>query len=764
MRRLFALTAAMAVACLLSLVLPPRFPLLLGVVALSIFVAARIFFRRRTSPRYLLWLSLGLALGFLWFVCYDALVYRPAQQLAEKTIRLEAVVTQYPNVTEYGLSVSVRGGEAGQSAHPMRLYLDKEFATLRPGDHIATVVRCSSTELLRGRENVSLRAKGIFLLAHSYGAVEVTSPDKIPLRYLPAHLGQWIREQLNALYHSEDAILLHALLTGKQDDLSDADRADLSRTGLTHVVSVSGMHISFLAGVLHLLLRRRGAKTALIQILLIFFFVLMTGSAPGALRAAFLCSASLVAPLFGRRSDALTSLFTALALLLLGNPYAIASAGLQFSFAATLGIYVIGQPFYRDIEARLPTRGKRFLVPLLSICAVTLGATVLTTPLTAFYFSQVSLIAPISNLLANPLVTLAFLGGLLSVCAVALVPPLGTLIATLTELPLRLFMLCAQGLSKVPFAALDTQSLYYTLFFVLLYAVGLAYLYWYLRGIRRPMIPLCACTLAFCVATLLTNLDTTREDFQLRVLDVGQGQSLALSSGAYRALIDCGGTRDAGSVAANHFLGLGQQRLDLLLLTHYHDDHANGLRELFSKLHIAHLVLPSTGEGESWRVEVEQMAAEQGTEIWYIESETTIPFGNANLRVFPPLSRTGDNEAGLSLLCESGDFRALITGDMSASMEEQLLQRFALPELSLLILGHHGSRYATSETLLQETKPQYAVASVGLGNSYGHPAPETLARLAAQGTIVYRTDALGSLTVRAPKLEETAHATESKTE
>ncbi|MCC8089852.1 MAG: DNA internalization-related competence protein ComEC/Rec2, partial [Oscillospiraceae bacterium] len=110
-----------------------------------------------------------------------------------------------------------------------------------------------------------------------------------------------------------------------------------------------------------------------------------------------------------------------------------------------------------------------------------------------------------------------------------------------------------------------------------------------------------------------------------------------------------------------------------------------------------------------------------------------------------PLGAGETNEEGLSLLCTSGDFDVLITGDMDSTIERRLIKYGNLPDIELLIAGHHGSKYATSEELLAETLPEYAAISVGR-NSYGHPADETLARLAEQGCAIYRTDRMGNIT------------------
>lgn len=752
MRKLVMLSASMACTMLLSLYLPERLPAILALVGFAFFLLLRAFkpSARRTRA---LWISFGLFIGFLWFALYSALFYLPAGQLYDRTIRLEAVVTQYPTKTDYGITVPIRGGEAYGRAVPMRLYLKETFQDLRPGDRISTIAHCTSTNTIGGRENISLRAKGLYLFAHSYGKVQVNSPAHPAPFYYPAFLAQWMRDSIATLYHEDTVPLISALLTGWQTELSAESRSDFARTGLTHVVSVSGMHISFLAGALALLLRKPGRRSAAVQILVIFFFAVMTGSSAGALRAAFLCSAALLAPLFGRRADSVTSLFAALFFLLLANPFAIANAGLQFSFAATLGIYLLGQPLYRDWRGRLPQKGARLLALPCSLLAVSLGAMLFTTPLTALYFGQVSLIAPLANLLTDFLISSAFFGAILSVCAYALFPPLAVLLAWLSEVPIRLFLFFAHSLARFPFAAVTLSSVYYELFFVFLYAIVLLWLYWWWRGVRRPLIPLCACICAFFVSALFTNLSLSTKPLVLSVLDVGQGQSIAVSSGKERALIDCGGTRDAGAIAANYLDSYGWRSLDLLVLTHYHTDHTNGLAELFERVSVRRIALPDTDAGSPERLAVEALAAQHGTELWFIREETSIPFGKAQLQLFPPLSLVGDNEAGLSLLCQYQSWDALITGDMPSETEARFLSIYSLPDLELLVLGHHGSRYATSDALLSATRPERAIASVGK-NTYGHPAPETLARLSAAGTTLYRSDQMGTVTVFAAETED----------
>lgn len=750
MRPLALFSAAFAASCLLSLHLHSLLLAILGACFLCTF-----FVLRKVIPRLeqLRWISLGLSIGFLWFALYSFFFLFPAEQLENKTIRMDAIITDWPQKTEYGVSVPIKGGEADGKRVPMLLYLDDSFSSLRPGDHLGSIVHCTSSSLIHGKSLLTFRSKGIYLFARTYGTVTVTPADHISPRYYPVYLAHQMRQAISSLYSKDAASLLDALLTGWQRDLSDEDQSAFSRTGLSHVVCVSGMHISFLAGALLFLLGKKRKWTVIIQILIIFFFAAMTGNGPGALRAAVLCSAALLAPLFGRKTDSITSLFSALLFLLLLNPVSIANAGLQFSFAATFGIYLLGQPLYRYWNKKLPQRGRAITSIPVSILAVSLGAIVLTIPLTALYFNQVSLIAPITNLITNWTVSISFLGGILSICIAALWFPLGKLIAFITEIPIAFFFFSARECSKLPFAALSLQSVYYPILFVFLYSILGIYLYWWHKGHRRVTIPACCCIIAFCLSIFLTNLTVSLKPLVFTVLDVGQGQSIVLSSGSYRAMVDCGGSKQAGAIASNYLHHLGWSSLDLLVLTHYHADHCNGVAELMDRMGVHTIAMPDTDLGFAGRQEIERLAKEHGVQIWYINESSKIPLGQAELTLFSPLSSAGNNEAGLSVLCKLGTWEALVTGDMDGETEKKLLGTYYLPDIELLVLGHHGSRYSTSQELLSSLTPEDAIVSVG-ENTYGHPSKETLDRLREFQVAVYRTDRMGTITVFAPNQED----------
>ena len=137
-------------------------------------------------------------------------------------------------------------------------------------------------------------------------------------------------------------------------------------------------------------------------------------------------------------------------------------------------------------------------------------------------------------------------------------------------------------------------------------------------------------------------------------------------------------------------------------------------------------------------------AEAHGTEVRFITEETTLPLGEATLTVYPPLGDDSSNERGLVYLVSAGDYDLLITGDIDTEMERRLIERYDLPDIEALVVGHHGSKYSTSAELLDALRPETAFISVG-SNSYGHPSDQAMERLSERGITIYRTDLQGDL-------------------
>ena len=747
MRRLALLGGGCSLGIFLAqYLLPPAFwlpgaGLCLALTALAVFLLRRTDLPRRRA----LLLGCALAAGLGYNALYTQLVLSPAELLAD-TEREAVTMTlcEYPEATSYGAQVTVRlnGLTPGKAVY----YGSEALLGLEPGNTVTCDVSFGSARTVRGEEIRSFTSKGVFLLCYRRGEETVETGSAGSLRWLPQRTARAMAERIDEIFSQDSAPFLTAILTGDRSGIPQKAGDDLSEVGLYHLLAISGMHCAYLMELLYLVLgRHRRRLTAFLGLPLLLFYALLSGASPSVLRACVMLSFLLFAPLFGRERDSLTAIFAALLLILLANPFAAASVSLQLSFAAIGGILWV-TPKLSDWLGKGRDLGAagRFVTGSVS---VSLGAMVFTTPLCAVYFNSLTLISPVSNLLCLWCVGLIFCGGLLAVALSFLWLPLGPVLAFVPGLLVRYLLWMAGLLAKIPYHALYFSNPYLKYWLGLLYLLfGIAWLSRE-KGKRKWLLSAGLSAACLLYAVYLGSLRYAYGSLNAEILDVGQGQSVILSSQGDFALTDCGSLnrwKDAGGIAAEALQSAGCRQLRYLLLTHYDYDHVSGVQGLWERVGAETLLCPPDGGDTDAQAAILAAAEAHGTEVRFITEETTLPLGEATLTVYPPLGDDSSNERGLVYLVSAGDYDLLITGDIDAEMEQRLIERYDLPDIEALVVGHHGSKYSTSSELLDALRPETAFISVG-SNSYGHPSDQAMERLAERDITIYRTDLQGDL-------------------
>ncbi|MBR4953627.1 MAG: DNA internalization-related competence protein ComEC/Rec2 [Oscillospiraceae bacterium] len=546
-----------------------------------------------------------------------------------------------------------------------------------------------------------------------------------------------------------------ALLTGGKTQLykDTALYSDLATAGLAHIVAVSGMHLSFITGFCRMITGRR-RRTAFICIPIIVAFMALVGFTPSVVRAGIMQIIILTAPMLRRESDSLTSLAFAFLILTL-NPQAITSVSLQLSFAATAGIVLLTGPINKHLTKNLDFKFKpleKLVRALIGIFSCSVGALAFTTPLCAFHFSYISLYGIISNLLCIWLLTAAFILSLLTTVIGLAFPEIAAFIAGIIAYLPRLVFAVSGFIADLPYARLYTANSYIALWVAFSYAIFIAsYL---AKGERkyRPIIPVCCCICSLCIITMF---DTARikDCISVTAVDVGQGQSITVLTENSTVVIDCGSKTEGSECAqltAEELFSQGRQHIDLLILTHLHTDHANGAAELMNLVHTSAVAMPESALDSEYYDEIVSLAETEGIEIYYITEDTSVSFGDVSYTLYAPLGKTHANENGIIVLGDYGEFEFLVTGDVNTDTENILCLTRELPDIEMLVAGHHGSKYSCGEMLLAETLPESVIISVGY-NSYGHPSMETLERITLYGAEISRTDTGGSINITVGK-------------
>lgn len=694
--------------------------------------------------------ALGLAVGLLWSAAFDTWFMAPVRELDGETASFTALLRDDLQPTDHGSRVYA---DAEINAHRCRLllYLDN-VPNARAGDRLELTAQLYTPS---GEDyDLYYRSLGVDLIAYARPGETVIPAQKLTLRTLPLLLRREFKDKLHELFPLDCAPFVQALLTGDRSGLSFSQKNAMSVSGIAHTVAISGMHVSILLGLVMLLCGNRRWLSALIGIPVVLVFTLMVGAVPSVVRAAVMQILLLIAPLLQRENDPPTSLGAAMLVILVPNPWAVANLSFQLSFASMMGILLLSGKIYRPLTNH-PTIMQALRHPILrppvhyviSIAASTCGAVVFAMPLIAWQFGLVSLMSLLTNLLTLWAVTAVFEGALLA-CLLGFIwmwP--AKLLAWVLSWLVRYIFAVASLVTQLPMAAVYTDNVYIILWLAFFYVLLLCFFLW---GRKHPISYGCTAVLTLCLCIFLGYFDGADLKLRMTMLDVGQGQSLVFQDSGVTLMYDCGGSSGAkaGETAARFLLSQGIAKVDVLVLSHYDDDHAGGVCQLMERTPVDLLYLPDIPCDTSMREEIEKTAAHYGTDVRYVTQNEAISFASSTVRVYAPVTKAKENDASLALLFSQGSYDILATGDMSSSAERMLLTQNQLPRVEVLIAGHHGAATSTCQTLLDETDPQTVLISVGENNSYRHPSEETLERIAASGAEVYRTDQCGNITIR----------------
>lgn len=666
-----------------------------------------------------------LAAGLVFAAVTAAGLLRAAQVSGDPLARLaaqaavveaEAVVTSDPRPVRggFGESVMLRAtvhvvtgrGAAYSLRSPALLLADEEWRAVPLGSRVGFTGRLA-------------RPEGDDLAA----VVSTVGP---PRGLAPP--GPWwdaaaaVRESLRGSVASRpDAqrALVPALVVGDDAGLDPGLAADFRATGLTHLLAVSGTNLTLVVGFLLLAGRWcgvRGRGHYVVGALGIVGFVLLARTEPSVVRAAAMGSVALVGMGVDGRRRGPRALGVAVVGLLLVDPRWAVSVGFALSAAATAGILLVA-PGFRDALATWVPRW------LAEAVAIPLAAQLACTPLVAAISGQVSLVAVAANLAVAPVIgpatVLGLAGGLLGL----LWSPLGQLCGTLAAWCVAWLVAVARRGADLPTAAVEWGTDAAALLLLTLLTAGLTLV---LPGLLRTRLRglACGCLVAVVVLVRLPTPGWPPDGWVMVACDVGQGDALVLRAGPATGLVVDAGPDPA---AVDRCLDrLGVEHVPLLVLTHPHADHVDGVSGVRSGRVVA-------------AVETHQSAA-------YGLSRT---FGEVTVQtLWPPPGRSFDNpnDASVVLLAQVQGVRILLTGDVEPPSQAALARAWPGLTADVLKVPHHGSRHQDLEWLLG-LGARVAVVSAGAENDYGHPAAETLQPLSRTGAQVLRTDRDGEVAV-----------------
>ena len=744
MRKLMWFTFGFGAACAFGAYCGMSWVMSLGLFAGAVAVVLLFAVKFWRPCRVAAAIGIGLLAGCLMMQIYDVTTLSAARQLDGQTVWKTVIVHDYSY--EYGYGSAVDGSvEIDGKQYRVRVYLN-DVVELEPGNRIVGEFKFRYTSAGGLDEVLYHRSEGIFLLASQRGNCVVERCWTVPLLDMPAVWRQELLGIIDDCFEADTAGFAKALLLGDRTGIDYETDTAFKVSGISHIIAVSGLHLSILFAFVTVLSGRRRFLTSLIGIPLIFLFAAMVGFTPSVTRAAVMQSMMMLAMVFKREYDPPTELAFSALVMLAWNPLVITSVSFQLSFACMAGIFLFAEPIRGWLchEKRLgePANGlERWFTTSVSI---SLSANVLTTPLVALYFGTVSLVGAVSNLLTLWVISGIFYG-VIGVCALGFAfTGAAKALAWVISWLIRFVLWISKTLAAFPLAAVYTKSVYIVIWLVGLYVLLAVYLH-----MKKKPAALFAglAMVTLCLSLLLSWTEPLMGNGRMTVLDVGQGQAILLQSEGKTFLVDCGGDYedDAADAVAETLLSQGISRLDGVILTHYDRDHAGGVPLLLTRIRADVILVPFANDENNVGLQLAEMA---GSRVQIVREDSVLSYGDVKLTLFAPESYNSGNESSMCVLFQAGNCDILITGDRGEDGERLLLNRVDLPQVDVLVVGHHGSKHSTSEALLEAVRPKYAFISVREGNSYGHPAQEILERLKEFGCEIFRTDEDGTILFR----------------
>lgn len=600
-----------------------------------------------------------------------------------------------------------------------------------------------------------------------------------------------IRRAFLASTTGPGSAILQAMVLGEEGGLTDEVRDWFMAAGATHIISISGSHLGMFSiicfGLIRLLLRlmperwyhrltlhadpRKIAAWATLP--LVIFYTLLAGGQTATVRSLVMIAAALAALILDRETALVHSLAIAALLILAVTPQALFDISFQLSFLSVLSIAFVVR-LWQELGRERKGRVIGLLRDAALLMIISFSTSLVTSPLVARYFNQVSLAGLVSNTIVVPfagmvIVPLGLLSGVLSLFMDALP------FAGLNQFMADRFISTVVFFSRLPFAVFHPRSpglLWLTAYAVLVASCFVLLRAWLLARFK-PLassfrISRTAVAAATGAALLLVALSVPaflpKRGLEVSFPDVGQGDSaLVQIPGGRTILIDGGGTYDdrfdvGRRVLAPFLWGRGVRRLDLVVLSHPHPDHMNGLKFILKAFDVGEVWTHGMdGDLPGYDDLVRVMRDKRVRHTVMSARDATVRLGDAQLKVLHPgptfysRERKGyaaENDRSLVLRIAFRDRVLLFTGDIGTGAEGALLRGERDLKCDLLKVPHHGSRSSSSEAFVAAARPSFAVVTVGRENRYHHPAEEVIERYQRTGSRIYRTDRDGAVFIQ----------------
>ncbi len=717
------------------------------IISLLVTFAGVEYCKKRILERYLL-LPFLIA-GYLLITVYDYGLeenvyiqdcinnYKPVKVTGE----IESIVTKQEKKQ---IVISSAVISDATSKDPTKTFRTKKVLVYIEGDinvkHGSTVT--FSGNVSRFKEATNLGGFDLNLYYKSQNIIypfyaksyEITDESYSYIKELAHVISVKLKNSIYRVCNEKEASIFSAMLLGDKKNLDTEVYELYKKNGISHILAISGLHISLIGMSFYKMLRKTGfgfGVSAGLGSAFIIFYGLMTGMGISAQRAIIMFVINVIADVIGRGYDILSAMSLSALIMLAYQPYLILNNGFQLSYMAIVGITVVNNAIIEGfaIEDIQNSTIKKIVKNLISSLSVTLT----TMPIIMWISYEIPLYSVLLNLVIIPLAPYVLLSGILGAVCGVINTTLGTFVTGIGIIVLRIYELLCGIFEKIPLSTIITGKpdminviVFYAIFVVVIYL-------WKLQYGKKGTI-LMALALACLTFRVYSPLEVT-------MLDVGQGDGILIRDYKGKTYMIDGGSTTSSELGkytlVPFYKAYGISKLDYVIITHMDADHYNGIKEIIENetFDIETIVLGDVGKTDEKYVKFVELAKTKGINIVYMSKGMGIKNGDFSLMCLSPQkSQSSDNvnELSIALELKYKNVNMLFTGDIVDSGEEYLkseLVNRGISEIDVLKVAHHGSKYSTTDEFLEGLDIKQAIISCSEGNRYGHPHDELIERL-----------------------------------
>jgi len=702
-----------------------------------------------------------------------------------ESVEIVAKVTSEAQEKEYKNTYKIKVLEINKYKKDINLYLniDKK-KDLKYGDIIKIKGKYKAPDIQRNYGGFSYRE--YLKTLNIYGNVTaerievIEKSKKNDISFFIHQIKENVKLNAKKYLDEETYSIYLGLILGDTSYIEDDTKEEFRNSNMSHILAVSGMHITYIVlGIVLFLSKLSGKKIAkILSIIVLVFYITITGFSPSIIRACSTAIIMLVGGIINRKSDVWTSMSISLFIILIHNPFLITNIGLQFSYMGTLGIIILNKNVMKILTSKKNTDkhkirkfkihktkfNEKFISKFKEIIAVSISAQIFILPLTIFHFNTIGLYFLITNLLLSLIIGPVIILGFLFLTLLILNLSILNIFSFPIKWGIKIILFITQ-IGNFPYSKIYVATpKVFVLIIYFVFVIVLNYIYtactnksptnsnlrvkYMLQLLKYNIRKYSKKIISFVILIIFLSIFVVlfiQKSLKIHFVDVGQGDCCFIETPGNKTILIDGGGSELGSydVGKNtllpYILDRGYTKIDYIFISHFDTDHVQGLLTILKELQVENVIIAKQKEESQNYKKFIEIVNSGKLKVDIVKKGDRVKIeDDLYFDIIWPNTQNLINENALnnnSMMCKLiyKDFSMVFTGDIEEIAEKKILQEYKnnlrMLNSTILKIAHHGSKTSSMQEFLEAVKPKIVLIGVGENNKFGHPNKEVLERL-----------------------------------